>query len=96
MSAVARIGDYCTGHQPCYPPRPNIQGSGNVFVNGKSCHRIGDGWMLHGTGDCTPHGGVTSSGSGNVFVNSKSIARIGDQISCGSRIAQGSGNVFAN
>lgn len=92
--SVTRLGDMGTGHG-CFPARPNIAGSGNVFTNGIATHRIGDGWTVH----CCPnngcHNGVTSSGSGSVFVNGKSIARIGDSISCGSTIAQGSGNVFA-
>jgi uncharacterized Zn-binding protein involved in type VI secretion len=95
MPSVTRLGDLSTGHSSCYPPRPNIEASGDVFANGISCHRIGDAWFQHGTGDCTPHTGVTSAGSGSVFVNGRSIARIGDPISCGDTIAQGSGDVFA-
>ena len=94
MPAVTRLGDMGTGHG-CYPARPNISGSGNVFTNGIPTHRLGDGWTVHGCGNCTPHGGVTSGGSGSVFVNGLSIARIGDPVSCGSTIAAGSGNVFA-
>lgn len=93
MPAATRIGDKSTGHG-CYPSRPNNQGSGNVFFNGISAHRLGDGWVQHGCGDCTPHTGVTSSGSGSVFINGRSATRIGDNISCGDIIAQGSGNIF--
>ena len=38
MPAVTRIGDNCTGHG-CFPPRPSIAGSGNVFVKSKAVHR---------------------------------------------------------
>lgn len=93
MPAITVLGQYCTGHGG-FPPRPNTQASGDVFAEGISVHRIGDAWFQH-CHDSTCHGGVTSSGSGSVFVNGVSIARIGDEISCGSKIAQGVGSVFA-
>jgi uncharacterized Zn-binding protein involved in type VI secretion len=94
MPAVTRLGDSGTGHG-CYPPRPNVQGSPDVFVNGIACHRQGDAWVPHGCGVCTPHGGSTAAGSGTVYVNGQQIARIGDPVDCGSAIAQGSTDVFA-
>ena len=70
-----------------------IQGSGNVFANGKPVARIGDAVSGHGRG---PHRGpVMASGSGNVFANSIGVCRAGDSASCG-HPASGSGNVFAN
>ena len=93
MPAVARIADKCTGHG-CYPPRPNDEGSGNVFINGKPVHRAGDYWLPHGCGDCTPHSSVLASGSSSVYVNGKQMGRIGDPVACGAKVAQGSGNVF--
>ena len=89
MSAVARVGDLCTGHPP-YPPRPAITGSDNVFVNGKAAHRVGDVWADH------PHTGILVEGSGNVYVNGQKLGRTGDLISCGSRVGNGSPDVFAN
>jgi len=86
--AATRLGDLCTGHGP-HPPRPNIEASENVFVNGLGAHRLGDNWAPH------DHGGVLAAGSLSVFVNGKNLARIGDPISCGSVVAQGSSNVFA-
>tara|TARA_R110000764_G_scaffold78804_1_gene157176 strand:+ start:124 stop:411 length:288 start_codon:yes stop_codon:yes gene_type:complete len=94
MPAVTRLGDASTGHG-CFPSKVNLAGSSNVFINGIACHRIGDAWMTHGCGTCTPHGSVTASGSGSVFVNGRAIARIGDGLTCGDTIAAGSGNVFA-
>lgn len=92
MPAVTRIGDICSGHS-CYPPRPNTQGSGNVFVNNIPVHRETDAWYVHCCdGSC--HSSTTASGSPTVFVNGLEMARIGDPVACGSRIAQGSGNVF--
>ena len=89
MPAAVRLGDMCSGHG-VHPPRPNIQGSLNVFTNSKSQHRLTDGWAGH------LHKGNAASGSPNVFVNSLPACRIGDSVSCGSTMAQGSPNVFIN
>jgi len=93
MPAVVRLGDMSCGHG-CWPPRPNVEASDNVFVNGRGVHRIGDGWDIHCClDDC--HGGVASSGSSSVFVNGRPICRVGDAISCGDTMCEGSPNVFA-
>ena len=47
MTASVRFGDICSGHIPCYPSRPNDQGSPNVFVNGLPKHRLTDHWVVH-------------------------------------------------
>lgn len=87
-----RLGDYCTGHG-CYPSRPNIEASPNVFVNNIPSHRKTDGWASHCCGaDC--HGAVLAEGSPTVFVNNLEMARIGDPVSCGSFCMTGSNNVF--
>lgn len=92
---VARLGDTSTP-DPCgAPPRPNIVGSGDVFVNGLSAHRLGDDWAPHACPSSPPHPATMAAGSGSVFVNGMPLARLGDGISCGSTIAVGSGNVFA-
>lgn len=93
MPSVTRLGDYCTGHQ-CWPPRPSITASENVFVNNKGIIRLTDMYDKHCCGSC--HTGVLSSGSPNVFANNKKIGRIGDDIDCGSKVRDGSPNVFAN
>jgi uncharacterized Zn-binding protein involved in type VI secretion len=70
-----------------------IQGSGNVFVEGKPVVRIGDAVAGHGRG---PHAGpVMAAGSGNVFANGIAVCRAGDPATCG-HPASGSSNVFAN
>jgi len=94
MPAAHRHTDTCTGHG-CFPSRANAEGSPNVFVNGLGWHRVGDGWQPHGCAVCTPHGGSLAEGSATVFVNSRAAGRIGDPVSCGSRAATGSANVFA-
>ena len=93
MPAVHRKGDSCTGHG-CFPPRPNAQGSPNVFCNSIPVHRQGDSWNVHCCGiPC--HGGSLAAGSSSVNSNSKQLGRISDPVSCGSAAANGSGNVFA-
>lgn len=92
---VARLFDLCTrfiGHH-CFPPRPNSQGSPNVFVNSRNHHRLGDAWMVHCClSSC--HSSVTCTGSSTVFVNSIPAARVGDMVCCTSAIMTGSFNVF--
>lgn len=103
MPAATRVGDsdsgICNLGLPCCPHNrtgENSAGSPNVFINGKSAHRLGD------SGDCNcPHSGVysSSSGSSSVFINGKPATRIGDETTCtacgekGSHIA-GSPDVF--
>lgn len=93
MPAVTRLGDFCTGHGG-WSPRPNIEGSDDVFVNGLPVHREGDAWAVH-CHDDNCHGSVLAKGSPSVFVNGHPIGRIDDPVQCGSRVAEGSPNVFA-
>lgn len=94
MPGIARLADTCTGHG-CWPPRPNDQGSSNVFVNGRAVHRVGDHWGSH-TCPAIPetHDSILASGSSTVFANGAAVGRIGDAIACGSLIASGSSDVF--
>jgi len=90
MPAFVRVGDLCTGHG-CYPPRPCITGSPNVYSNGKAIHRQGDAWDIHCDCKCEhAHGAVTARGSSSVFINGIPAARVGDPLTCGSACAQGS------
>lgn len=91
-NAVTRLGDKCTGHGG-YPPRPNIEGSNDVYVNGIPAHREGDKWGTHCMSSC--HDGVLQTGSPSVYVNGKPLARIADPVDCGSVSAEGSDNVFS-
>ena len=95
MPGVCRLHDYCTGHG-CFPPRPNDQGSPNVFVNDRPVHRQGDHWAIHccvQRKEC--HDGSLAAGSPTVFVNNRQIGRIGDPVNCGSSVSEGSSNVLA-
>lgn len=95
MPKVVRQGDICTGHG-CWPPRPSVSGSPNVFVNGRPVVRVTDGWAAH-TCPTIPetHASTQATGSATVFANGLPVARVGDSIACGSSNAQGSPNVFA-
>lgn len=91
---ICRLGDSCTGHA-CFPPRPNIEASGNVYANGIGIHRQSDGWAIH----CCPHhtachDSILAMGSQTVYVNGLQAGRIGDPVVCGSAIAQGSPTVY--
>lgn len=95
MPAVARRGDICSGHG-CWPSRPSVGGSPNVFINGIPALRVGDAWAAH-TCPIIPetHASVQASGSSTVFCNGIPLARVGDAVACGSSVASGSPNVFA-
>lgn len=94
MPAVARLGDFCTGHGS-FPPRPSDEGSPDVFINSIAALRLGDHWSVH----CKPggpcHDSTQATGSNSVFVNGRPLARVGDVVACGSLIANGSPNVYA-
>lgn len=53
-------------------------------------HRQGDMWGVH----CR-HTGSLVSGSSTVYANNRQLGRHGDPVSCGSKCASGSNNVFA-
>ena len=41
MPAATRLNDNCTGHDAC-PPVPLVEGSPNVYINGRPAGRVGD------------------------------------------------------
>lgn len=93
MPGIHLLGMIDSGHG-CYSPRPNVQGSPNVNVEGIPVHRQGDLWAPH---QCGPdvHASVLAKGSATVFVNGKGCGRIGDPVACGSVTIDGAGTVFA-
>lgn len=90
---AARLNDPCTGHG-CFPSRPNVQASSNVFVNGRGAHRQTDAYASHCCPGAGCHGGNLAQGSSTVFVNGLPKGRVGDPVSCGGSVASGSLNVF--
>lgn len=90
MPGASRKGDVCTGHGKWYP-RPCIDGSPDVFINGKPAAVYGGRYASH-----IDHDGYVSSASPNVFINGKGGAREGDLINCGSRVGKGSPDVMVN
>jgi len=97
MPQLVRKGDICSGHA-CYPPRPNIQGSNDVYVNNIPLHRVSDAWAVHCCGGSPPpcHGSNLCRGSTTVFANVLGVGRKGDLVCCGSRCVQHSNDVFAD
>ena len=93
MPAVTRLGDLCTGHG-CFPPRPSISASPNVYANGIPICRVSDSYAPHGCSNCPPHPGNLVQGSPTVFINGLPVSRIGDALNCGSSAMTGSPNVF--
>ena len=93
MPQLHRKGDLCTGHG-CWPPRPSIQGSPDVFTNNIRQHRVTDGWAAHCCQSC--HSSTQCDGSPDVFANTLKVARKGDPVCCGSACMTHSPDVFAN
>lgn len=92
MQGAVRIGDLCSGHG-CHPPRPVLDGSADVLVDGAGAVTVGSHWAQHRCGKNT-HEGVSVQGSSTVFVNGKPKVRQGDAIDCGSVASGASSTVF--
>lgn len=97
MPSVFRVNtDLSTGHG-CFGPTLCLNGSLNVFVNGRAVARKTDNYgIAHSCGDNTHSTRIAATGSSKVFVNNKPIHRTGDSISCGDFAGQGSPSVFSN
>ena len=93
MLQVTRLGDLCTGHG-CWPPRPNVSASPDVFANGIPVHRQSDSWDVH---CCIMlcHDSILAAGSSTVLANNLQLGRVTDPVACGSTVATGSADVFA-
>lgn len=89
--SAGRILDMCTGHL-CYPPRPAIEGSDDVVIEGRPALRNGDRFFIHCCGNSC-HPGSLSQGSSTVTVNGRGIGYIGCAVDCGSALMTGSNTV---
>lgn len=93
MPALSFVGASCTGHA-CFFPRPNMgPGAFTVLVNGLRPALAGDFFTFH-ICDKSGHPGTLAGGSKTVLINGRPAGRVGDRVSCGSVVAQGSGNVI--
>ena len=92
---ATRIGDLDIVHDCQVPVR--MDGSNNVFVNGKSWSRMGDVNTPHKYGSkCDKmHSAPIATGSTSVFINGKGAGRVGDAVAGCTMVATGSTNVFA-
>ena len=93
MPAATRLNDNCTGHDAC-PPVPLVEGSPNVYTNGRSAGRVGDHYTTHGCVTHPGHADVIVAGSAKVEINGKPAARVGDAVSIGGAVQDGSSNVI--
>ena len=71
-----------------------IEGSSNVFINGKGAVRIGDHIQPHNHGKTTVYSYMIT-GSSTVFVNGIAVFRSGDQATNGDIAGSGSPNCIA-
>lgn len=92
MPGLVRIGDKTTGHDD-WPPTECIEGSSNVFANGKPACIQGSHFAEHCDDDDNCHTPVAVGGSSSIFINGKPAIRIGDKLSCGDTIAEGSPDI---
>ena len=87
MPAATRLNDNC-------PPVPLVEGSPNVYTNGRSAGRVGDHYTTHGCVTHPGHADVIVAGSAKVEINGKPAARVGDAVSIGGAGQDGSSNVI--
>lgn len=94
MAKAIRIGvDPSKGH--CYPPKPCLNGSNNVLINGIGAVRVGDNYnQTHKCGKNSHSMGIAAEGSSTVYINGKPVHRNGDLINCGDHGNNGSNNVL--
>lgn len=93
MPEITRLGDMTAGHDG-FPPRPSIEASEDVFVEGIGAVRVGDAYAIHCNSTPTCHDGRLAEGSSTVFVNGKPVGRVGDPVDCGDTVAFGATTVF--
>lgn len=93
MPQVTRLGDKCTGHPNGFPPRASTSANPKVSASGKRVVCVGDSYAPHSNGSST-HPGTATVGSPKVLASGKQRMRVGDQISCGSKVAEGTPKVL--
>ncbi|PJG59530.1 type VI secretion system PAAR protein [Aeromonas cavernicola] len=86
---AATVGDMGTDHDG-FPPTPIIEGSQDIFIDGKPAARVGDALAPHAKPGSPPHDRVITTGSKTVFFNGRPAALTGSEIGCGGLIIGGS------
>lgn len=96
MRIIRRGIDFSQGH--CFGPRPCLNGSPDVFIEGISVVRAGidDYSQSHNCSDSSHGMGIALTGSPSIFINGFPMHRAGDLVSCGDHAGNGSLSVFAN
>lgn len=85
QSNIMVYGSMSAGH--CFEPKPFLNGSNNVLINGKKTGRLGDDYNsgIHSCGSSSHAIGKAAEGYHKVLVNKKPIHLIGDAVSCGDK-----------
>ncbi|MCL2724717.1 MAG: PAAR domain-containing protein [Polyangiaceae bacterium] len=93
---AARLGDNGSGHGCHHLATPAIEGSPDIFINGRPAVRKGHAYAPHDCPRCKKpkHSRKLKEGSPTVFFNDQPAGRIGDAIDCGGKVVVGSPNVF--
>jgi uncharacterized Zn-binding protein involved in type VI secretion len=75
-----------------------VEGSPDVYINGRNALRKGDHFAAHGCPVCPApvHGRALADGSPDVYINGRKAGRVGDPIDCGGKVITGSGDVYIN
>ena len=103
MKPMGRLGDIAAcpadshGCKSCSHgvKGPIVQGSPDVFINGRLASRVGDAGIHAAC--CGPNTWKAAAGSASVFINRKAAHRLGDKTThCGGTgtLTTGSGNVL--
>lgn len=92
MAGAARKGD--SGLIHCSPWVID-NGSGDVFINGRSAARVGDSTSLHlkPAKICFPHKPQITQGAATVFINGRPAARRGSAVAGCTKVTGGSPDV---
>ncbi len=85
---AATVGCHHTCPLPDHVGGPVIQGSSDVFINGKPACRQGDKLS------CQKGSDALAIGSGTVFINGRPAGRVGDPSEHGGKIVEGNTAVF--
>lgn len=96
ITAGEHSGHKIKPHSPMVFMGNIVNGSGNVFINGRAAAYAGSTTSERDT-CCGSNTGSVAGGSGSVYINGRPAARIGDALAAHSgtgHVSGGSGNVI--